>query len=33
MPTAPVTETTDIGPEREEMLTDPEVRAAWEAKF
>ena len=31
MPTAPVIEPTDINPETEEILVDPEVRAAWEA--
>ncbi len=31
MPTAPVIEPTDIDRETEEILADPEVRAAWEA--
>jgi len=31
MPTSPITEPTDIDPETEEILADPEVRAAWEA--
>ena len=31
MPTAPVTEPTDIDPETEEILADPEVRTALEA--
>jgi len=31
MPTAPVIEPRDIDPETEEILADPEVRAAWEA--
>ncbi|MEW6140331.1 MAG: hypothetical protein AB1733_19095 [Thermodesulfobacteriota bacterium] len=31
MPTAPVIEPTDIDPETQEMLADPEVQAAWEA--
>jgi hypothetical protein len=31
MPTSPVIEPRDIDPETEEILTDPEVRAAWEA--
>jgi hypothetical protein len=31
MPTFPVKEPTNIDPETEEILSDPEVRAAWEA--
>lgn len=31
MPTSPVIEPTDIDPETEEILADPEIRAAWEA--
>ena len=31
MPTSPVMEPTDIDPETEEILADPEVREAWEA--
>jgi hypothetical protein len=31
MPTAPIIEPTDIDPETEEILADPEVLAAWEA--
>ncbi len=31
MPTSLATEPTDVDPETEEILADPEVRAAWEA--